>query len=56
VELAPLKPLAQPVTLAAMKADKSLKDLPLLRQSRLSVSPVNKPQFERLLKLASTSL
>ena len=56
VELAPVKPLSQPVTLAAMKADKSLTDLPLLRQSRLSVSPVTKPQFDRLLKLASTSL
>lgn|SRR5689334_5853893 len=56
VEIAPVKGFKEPVTLVAMKADKGLKDLPLLRQSRLSVSPVNKTQFERLLQLGSTSL
>ena len=55
VLLVPVKPVKEPVTLAAIKADKALKDLRLLRQSRLSVSPVTKPQFERLLK-ASTPL
>jgi predicted RNA-binding protein with PUA-like domain len=54
VSLVPVKALKEPVTLAAMKADKSLKDLKLLRQSRLSVSPVTKAEFERLLQLAAT--
>ena len=56
VEIASVKPLNEPVSLSAMKADKALKDLPLLRQSRLSVSPVSRAQFERLLSLSSTSL
>jgi predicted RNA-binding protein with PUA-like domain len=54
VELAAEKPLAKPVTLAQIKADKILKEAVLAKQSRLSVSPVTKAQFERLLKLAET--
>ena len=56
VDLAPLKALAKPVTLAAIKADAILKDLELVRQSRLSVSPVTGPQFKRLLALAETKV
>ncbi len=52
VDLAPEKTLAKPVTLAQIKADKILKEMILAKQSRLSVSPVTKTQFERLLKLA----
>ena len=52
VDLAAVKELAQPVTLAQIKADKILKDMVLARQSRLSVSPVTKAQFDRLLQLA----
>lgn len=55
VDLVPAKPLKQPVTLAAIKADKALSDMPLLKQSRLSVTPLTEPQFQRLLKLAGTS-
>ncbi|HLH56514.1 MAG TPA: EVE domain-containing protein [Verrucomicrobiae bacterium] len=40
----------------AIKADKSLKDLPLVRQGRLSVQPLSKAQFDRILKLSGTSL
>ena len=54
VDLAPEKVLAKPVTLAQIKADKLLKEMVLARQSRLSVSPVTKAQFERLLNLAET--
>ena len=52
VDLVPAKPLKQPVTLAAIKADKTLSEMALLKQSRLSVTPLTEPQFERLLKLA----
>jgi predicted RNA-binding protein with PUA-like domain len=52
VDLASEKALAKPVTLAAIKADKILKEMALAKQSRLSVSPVTGAQFERLLKLA----
>jgi len=54
VDLAAEKPLAKPVTLAQIKADKILRETVLAKQSRLSVSPVTKAQFERLLKLAET--
>src|SRR5437870_6263509 len=37
VDLAPVRPLKSPVTLEAIKSDKTLKDILLLRQSRLSV-------------------
>ena len=56
VDLAPEKALAKPVTLAAIKADNVLKDMILAKHSRLSVSPVTREQFERLLKLAETRI
>jgi predicted RNA-binding protein with PUA-like domain len=52
VDLAAVKELAQPVTLAQIKGDKILREMVLARQSRLSVSPVTKEQFDRLLQLA----
>jgi predicted RNA-binding protein with PUA-like domain len=54
VEIAPVKPLTKPVSLAAIRADKTLREMPLVKQSRLSVSPMTKAQFERVLKLAGT--
>jgi predicted RNA-binding protein with PUA-like domain len=54
VNLKPAKPLAKPVTLDAMKVDKILKDMALLRNSRLSVTPVTAAQYERLMALAET--
>jgi len=54
VELAPVKPLAKPVSLAAIKSDRILKEMKLAKQSRLSVSPVTPEQFRRLLALAET--
>ena len=56
VDLAPEKSLAKPVSLAAIKADQVLKEMVLAKQSRLSVSPVTREQFERLLKLAETKI
>jgi predicted RNA-binding protein with PUA-like domain len=37
-----------------MKADKILANMALVRNSRLSVSPLTEAQFERLMKLAGT--
>jgi predicted RNA-binding protein with PUA-like domain len=54
VDLASEKALASPVTLAQIKVDMLLKEMVLAKQSRLSVSPVTKAQFERLLDLAKT--
>jgi predicted RNA-binding protein with PUA-like domain len=53
VDLVPEKSLAQPVTLETIKTDKILSTLPLVKQSRLSVTPLTKAQAERLLKLAA---
>lgn len=41
----------QPVTLPQIKADAELKDMALVKQSRLSVMPVSAAQAKRLLKL-----
>ncbi|WCJ59276.1 EVE domain-containing protein [Fontisphaera persica] len=51
VDLAPVKPLAQRVSLAQIKADAVLQELPLVRQSRLSVCPVSAAQARRLKEL-----
>jgi len=56
VDVAPEKPLAKPVTLSTIKTDKILKEMVLAKQSRLSVSPVTKVQFDRLLQLAETKI
>ncbi|MGD1087694.1 MAG: EVE domain-containing protein [Verrucomicrobiota bacterium] len=56
VDFAPEKTLIKPVTLAQIKADKILREMPLVKQSRLSVSPLTKAQFERLLQLAETKI
>ena len=56
VELAAFKPLAKPVTLAAIKGDAAFAELPLLKQSRISVTPVSVAHAKRLLSLAGTSL
>ena len=56
VDLAAENVLCKPVTLAEIKADKILKQMVLAKQSRLSVSPVTRGQFERLLKLAETEI
>ena len=51
VALAPVAPLKQPVTLAQIKAEDTLKDMTFVRQSRLSVSPVTPAEFARIKKL-----
>jgi len=45
VDLKPLKALKNPVTLAALKADKNLKNMPLIRIPRLSVMPLTPEEF-----------
>jgi predicted RNA-binding protein with PUA-like domain len=51
VDLIPLKPVRNPVSLAAVKADPLLKDIALVRQGRLSVLPLSKAEFDRILEL-----
>ncbi len=44
------KPLAKPVTLAEVKANKLFTDSPLVRQGRLSVVPLTDEQYKSLVK------
>jgi predicted RNA-binding protein with PUA-like domain len=53
VELAPKRALRHPVTLDQIKAEPPLKNIPLLKQSRLSVLPLTKQEFDTILALAS---
>ncbi len=52
VAVAPVRALAKPVTLKAMKADPRLARLEMIRQSRLSVSPVRDEEWAALLDRA----
>ncbi len=46
VKLKPLSPLKTPVSLAEIKKDPDLADIALIKQSRLSVMPLAKKEFE----------
>lgn len=50
VDVAPVKKLARPVTLAEIKADRAFADFPLVRMSRLSVMPVTDDEWTRIEK------
>src|SRR5256885_5779931 len=52
VDVAPVKKLKTPVTLAAVKADKAFASFPLVRISRLSVMPVTDEEWERIETMA----
>ncbi len=54
VDLAPVKPLKKPVSLATIKGDLVLASMPLVKNSRLSVSSMTNGQFDRLLALGET--
>ena len=52
VELSPVEPLKNPVTLAQVKAEPMLKDLELVRLGRLSVSAVKAAEFDKILEMS----
>lgn len=56
VDLKPLKALGSTVTLEQIKVDAVLKEMALVKQSRLSVMPVTAAQAERVLKLGGTKV
>ena len=55
VDIAPVKKLTRPVTLAEIKADPAFKDFALVRISRLSVMPVSAAEWRRIEKLATST-
>ena len=52
VDLAPEKALPRPVTLEEIKQNSKLKEMALLRLSRLSVQPVTSAQFKEIVRMA----
>jgi predicted RNA-binding protein with PUA-like domain len=52
VDVKPVRALPQPVTLAQLKASKSLSKMQVVTMSRLSVTPVTEPQWKAILRLA----
>ena len=56
VTIRAVKPMAVPVTLAQIKSDDRLADMALVRQSRLSVTPVSAEQWAIIMEMGQTSL
>jgi len=56
VDLKPLKAFKVPVSLEIIKSRQEFSDIPLIKQSRLSVMPIKKKEFQVLLKLGKTNL
>lgn len=52
VEITPEKPLKKPVTLEAIKRNKALANIYLVRQPRFSVMPLTKDEFEEILSMS----
>ena len=52
VDVAPVRKLPAPVSLAAIKADKAFASFPLVRMARLSVMPVSDAEWERIERMA----
>ncbi len=52
VDMKAVRPLQRPISLAEIKADPQLADLPLIRQSRLSVMPIAKPYWEKICRMS----
>jgi predicted RNA-binding protein with PUA-like domain len=54
VDLKPVRSLASPVQLAAIRYDKRLSQLPLIRQSQLSVMPLTKDEFDVIVAMGNS--
>ena len=55
VDIEAVEPLPKPVTLDQVKADPALKDMALVRLSRLSVQPVTAAEWKRVCKMGGLS-
>lgn len=56
VDVAPVKALTTPVELAAIKKNKKLAAIALIKRSRLSVVPVTPAEFAEVLSMGKTKL
>ena len=55
VDVKATKKLKNPVSLDQIKENKKLKNIALVKQSRLSVMPINKIEWEEIIKMSSMS-
>ena len=55
VDLVPVAPLKERISLETVKTDPILSGMPLVKQTRLSVTPLNEEQFSRILELGGLS-
>jgi predicted RNA-binding protein with PUA-like domain len=51
VDLAPIESLLRPITLRQIKSEPRLQQIPLIRQSRLSVMPLAEAEFREIVKM-----
>ncbi len=56
VDVVPLKELVKPVHLHTIKSTEELQDIPLVRIGRLSVMPLEKKAFDKILELGETKM
>ena len=56
VDLVPLKAFSESVTLMEIKSEPKLSEVALIKQSRLSVMPIEKKHFAAILKMGKTRL
>jgi len=54
VDVVPVEPVKTPVNLATIKATPALKNMPLVKLSRLSVSPVSADEWRTIAKMAGS--
>ena len=52
VDIKPIRPLKRRVELSEIKANPAFAEMPLIKQSRLSVMPLSKKDFDRLLQIS----
>ena len=53
VDVKAIKKLKHPVSLEEIKNNKKLKNIALIKQSRLSVMPLSKPEWNEILKISN---
>ena len=56
VDFAPVQRVEEPVSLAAIKAEPALAEMALIKRGRISVVPVTRRDFDRVLKMGRTVL
>ena len=55
VDVIPLRPLQRPVTLAEIKSNPALREIKLVKQSRLSVLPLTLEEYAEVMRISESS-